>query len=104
MNEFDGVCDHALTVDSGVAPSQGFWSPEHTVQFSEMVEEKNFTASFKSAHTEQGETVYDVELKDKTVGSINQKFGSMTNTLSAGGSRSVSNASFGSDFKVTVRV
>ena len=82
---------HCLNVDSGVAPSEVFWSPEHMAQFSEMVKGKTLSATFQTAHTELGKTVYDVELKDVSGSSINQKFGSMT--LSAGGRQSVSRPS-----------
>ncbi|XP_052774771.1 uncharacterized protein LOC128213245 isoform X2 [Mya arenaria] len=92
---------------AGVSSSQGFWSPEHTVQFTEMVEEQTFVATFKSDRPDQGETIYSVELVDKAGVNINQKFGSMTNTLAqTGGGRGSRNVSapsgFGSDMKVTV--
>ena len=64
-----------------MSPSQGFWSPEHTVQFEEMVVEQSFTATFKSQSREPGqEEVYQVELVDKKNASVNQKFGSSTGT------------------------
>ena len=68
---------------TGVSPSQGFWAPEHTVQFEEMVVEQSFTATFKSQSREPGqEVVFKVELVDKKNNvDINQKFGSKTGTV-----------------------
>ena len=68
---------------AGVSPSQGFWAPEHTVQFEEMVVEQSFTATFKSQSREPGqEVVFKVELVDKKNNvDINQKFGSKTGTV-----------------------
>lgn len=90
----------------GVVSSKGFWLPEHIVQFTEMVEDKSFVATFKSSHSEQGLVIHKVELMDKQGSNVNQKFGKMTNTLGSDvAQRSVSTASnFGSDMKVTVSV
>ncbi|XP_060557419.1 keratin, type I cytoskeletal 9-like, partial [Ruditapes philippinarum] len=92
---------------SGVSSSQGFWSPEHIVQFTEMVEEQSFMATFKAELHEQGQTMYKVELVDKKGNNINQKFGTMTGTTcseedSGPCSRSVSAGKFGQSIKVTV--
>jgi hypothetical protein len=91
----------------GVSSSQGFWSPEHIVQFTEMVEEQSFMATFKAELHEQGQTMYKVELVDKKGNNINQKFGTMTGTTcseedSGPCSRSVSAGKFGQSIKVTV--
>jgi len=94
------------TCTSGVSSSQGFWQPEHTVQFSEMIEEQSFVATFKASENSQGQTIHKVELVDKKGVNINQKFGKMTNSLSNDSNpRSVAASSgFGSDMKVTVSV
>lgn len=97
----------ALLYVTGVSSPQGFWSPEHTVQFSEMVEEQSFSATFKSELHEQGCVIYKVELVDKKGTNVNEKFGAMTGTscpetMSGPFSRSVSHFKPGDDMKITV--
>lgn len=86
---------------TGVVSNQDFWLPEHIVQFTEMVEEQSFVATFKSVQSDHSQTVHKVEIVDKKGVNINQKFGKMTNTLCSEG-RSVSSSGFGADMKVTV--
>ncbi|XP_045158547.2 uncharacterized protein LOC123524421 isoform X3 [Mercenaria mercenaria] len=92
---------------SGVSSPQGFWSPEHIVQFTEMVEEQSFVATFKAELRDQGNLMYKVELVDKKGTNINQKFGTMTGTTcpetdSGPSSRSVSASKLGQAMKITV--
>ncbi|KAL4236389.1 Tudor domain [Mactra antiquata] len=92
---------------SGVASQQGFWSPEHTVKFSEMVEELSFSATFKSEIHEQGTIVYKVELVDEKGINVNEKFGFMTGTscpetTTGPFSRSVSHFNKGDEMKITI--
>ncbi|XP_052256501.1 uncharacterized protein LOC127861849 isoform X4 [Dreissena polymorpha] len=83
---------------AGVASSKGFWSPEHTVQFTDMVEEQSFVATFKN---ELDQSLYEVDLADTKGSNIAQKFGAMTNTLAA--TRTVTAPkTFGGNMSVTV--
>ncbi|ESP00578.1 hypothetical protein LOTGIDRAFT_157854 [Lottia gigantea] len=64
---------------SGVAPSQGFWPPEHIAQFEDIALSQSFTACFKSKRKE--DQMYLVKLISDSGEMINETFGVKTNSV-----------------------
>ncbi|XP_071177212.1 uncharacterized protein [Mytilus edulis] len=64
---------------SGIAPSQGYWPPEHITQFEDLTLDQNFNTVFKKWNKEEDR--YSVEMTTLPGESLNLKFGSMSNSL-----------------------
>ncbi|XP_052057954.1 uncharacterized protein LOC127698468 isoform X6 [Mytilus californianus] len=64
---------------SGIAASQGYWSPEHITQFEDLTLDQNFNTVFKKWSKEEDR--YSVEMTTLPGESLNLKFGSMSNSL-----------------------
>lgn len=63
---------------SGISPPQGFWSPEHSAQFEDLILDQRYKATFEGLAT--GNT-YSVELFDDKEDSVNRAFAMKTGSV-----------------------